>query len=279
MCLQGHILKFLLSYYRQRKKCIFKVILICFCFQVGSSPTESGSKHQDFAARAELNCQKAQSPKFRRHPEKLRSSSVDMADENDNIPFKGDKGRSSKHGLYDLNLSSPESPPTQKTRLSRTFSFSGTYPLDETCTDSTDGINTDTSVDDTCLSASVRMNSPRKSVYDNVPILNSKITCSDRSINNSDQDLQTSNTAFRPIPEITHRAPSNVESDLSSEEDLSSQEDPDEDGMDHLNVPGEVFEPSFPDKVMGSVDSGVPSSPVLRTPGYVFIILISYELL
>lgn len=120
----------------------------------------------------------------------------------------------------------------------------------------------------------------RQSVYDNVP---SDKTVADNMINKNTNDVKFSfedNIYELTLQEVNKQVEQQCSMDDEDDDtcSLSSQEEDDEDldeveslhSMHHLHIPGahaahtNMIHVKFPG--MGSVDSGVPSSPVMRSP-------------
>lgn len=169
------------------------------------------------------------------------------------------KRPSSKYGIFDIqsnacldNCAGPRDGANVDTTFSRTYSFSGTRQTSS----SQWGRSTSRSTSD------VIQNNSRLSVYDNVPMAaknpsNAFFQTSDMSQNDSvfDESVGASQTRF-----VRH---------LESDDDLSSvssapEYDDDFDAVDNQAKP--IITDVCSNKVMGSVDSGVPSSPFLRSP-------------
>lgn len=176
------------------------------------------------------------------------------------------KRPSSKYGIYDIN-SGPTAPRTvnsafptpckEEPRLSRTFSFSGTFGSGqhEVTVPFSSSASTSNVLDD----------NNRGSFYDNIPM----IIVSHSENDNATLGTCTSNSVFDdavPCCSKDFTAHNDSEDDLSS---VSSNEDEDEEDTGHLVISGAQLDGRINDKVMGSVDSGVPSSPVLRSPRFV----------
>ncbi len=138
-------------------------------------------------------------------------------------------------------------------RLSRTFSFSGTVQIDDVAMSKGYSSNYSTSTD------------YRASVYDNVPDC-----CFDDGIVKmgefpQDADYPQGDAVF---DENLPSSPGQLRRQAESEDDLSSISSQEEDDIEHIANPGVGLNRDIKNKVLGSVDSGVPSSPVLRSPRY-----------
>jgi len=118
----------------------------------------------------------------------------------------------------------------------------------------------------------------RQSVYDNVP---SDKTVADNMINKNTNDDKFSfeeNIYELTLQEVNKQVQCSMDDEDDDTCSISSQEEDDEDldeveslhSMHHLHIPGahaahtNMIHVKFPG--MGSVDSGVPSSPVMRSP-------------
>ena len=179
----------------------------------------------------------------------------------------------SKYGIYDVNIG-PNASRTvnapfpvagkEESRYSRTFSFSGTFGSeqheDETRVPFSSSASTSNVLDD----------NNRGSFYDNIPM----IIVSHSENDNATLGTCTSDSVFDeavPCSSKDFTAHNDSEDDLSS---VSSDEDEDEEDAEHLGISEAQSDGRINDKVMGSVDSGVPSSPILRSTRFVSFIAV-----
>lgn len=127
----------------------------------------------------------------------------------------------------------------------------------------------------------------RNSIYDNVPSVNG-VTSPDVAMLNKvlpgDVNIEFDDGYFVADLDIHVNQKMNVQQHVSSEDDdddiesLSSQDDGEEideevesiHSLNHLDIPGGM--PELKKSGMGSVDSGVPSSPVMRSPRWVCLL-------
>ena len=212
----------------------------------------------------------------KKHHEKRQCFSESSEMLNSSGDASSTKRPPSKYGIYDVNTG-PNASRTVTTpfavtgeeepRFSRTFSFSGTYGSeqheDEVRVPFSSSASTSNVLDD----------NNRGSFYDNIPM----IIVSHSENDNATLGTCTSDSVFDetvPCSSKDFTAQNDSEDDLSS---VSSDEDEDEEDTEHLDISGAQSDGRINDKVMGSVDSGVPSSPILRSPRFVpFIALCQF---
>ena len=174
------------------------------------------------------------------------------------VEMHGRKRPSSKYGIYSVDRAVTDVDtvvkdigiPGQEPRLSRTFSFSGTSESNDLASNASQLTSASTS--------DVFLKENRLSFYDNVPILaDSEPNCKYIAASLTDSALKES------VPMRRKHFASQMESD----DDMSSVSSPEDD--EDLETAERFSLAASSSKGMGSVDSGVPSSPVLRSPRYV----------
>ena len=250
-----HLRAKLLQHWRPQSELSSDVILF---FQVNNTPVAK-VKTKDQSKRVALE------PRFHRSCSSERVSSSQSNVMSDSPCDCTSTNRpSSKYGVYNLSSASSDSHKATKgsthgeARLSRTFSFSGTSHADEHA-GSNAGIGSLRHASDIEC---------RASVYDNVP--SCSVSPSDASMEQG--TVHTQDCAGYPQNDTVFDDPSRSRHLLSrteSEDDLSSISSQEEDDdIENADSSGGVFNVKSKGKVMGSVDSGVPSSPVLRSPRY-----------
>eukprot|EP00794_Sanderia_malayensis_P006972 gene6972-7757_t len=191
----------------------------------------------------------------------------DVANQSSDANNVSRKRPASKYGVYDLSAvdslnqlgeasSRLEFTQAPDSRLSRTFSFSGT------CQMNNDSMRMMSESDAATCSTNPDC---RASVYDNVPDSNMNVDVVRTGDFPHDAEYPQSDAVVDdvvPTSPVQLKRRAELEDDLLS---ISSSQEEEDDVVNLATTRGE-FDRDINNKVMGSVDSGVPSSPVLRSP-------------
>ncbi|XP_065058049.1 stAR-related lipid transfer protein 13-like isoform X1 [Rhopilema esculentum] len=171
------------------------------------------------------------------------------------VEMHGRKRPSSKYGIYSVDRAVTDVDtvakdigiPGQEPRLSRTFSFSGTSESNDLASNASHLTSASTT--------DVFSKENRLSFYDNVPIL------ADSEPNYKYIGASPTDSVFKESVPMRRK---HFASQMESDDDMSSVSSPEDD--EDLETAERLSLAASSSKGMGSVDSGVPSSPVLRSP-------------